>query len=49
MMEKEMTRGRAGGIPSDSLDSLLGEISRISSDIVVKRKEILSREEIVSV
>mmetsp|Transcript_17006 Transcript_17006/g.26235 ORF Transcript_17006/g.26235 Transcript_17006/m.26235 type:complete len:90 (-) Transcript_17006:2188-2457(-) len=41
-MEKEMTSGREGGIPSDSIDGMMAQISKMSTDIVAGRKEILA-------
>lgn len=40
-MEREMTRGREGGVPSESLDLMMHEISKMSTDIVIERKKLL--------
>ena len=45
-MEKEMTKGREGGVPSDALDMIMGEISKVSSDIIVGRQEILKKADL---
>lgn len=37
-----MTRGRQGGGPSNMLDMMLGAISQTSTDILIKKNEILS-------
>lgn len=41
-MEAEMSRGRDGGIPSNSLDTMLAEISRTSTDLMIERKKIVA-------
>lgn len=37
-----MTKGRKGGVPSNALDMIMGELSQISTNIMVQRKDILS-------
>ena len=41
-MESQITRGRKGGGESDALDRMMSEITMMSSDMVSKRKEIIS-------
>ena len=41
-MEREMTKGMSDQIPSNALDTMLNEISQISTDMIVARKNAVA-------
>lgn len=42
-LEEQMTAGRKDGMPSNSIDMMMSQISQVSANMIMGRKEILRK------